>query len=206
MTSNSGEIWIIFLAPLLGLPLPLLPIRILWSNLVTDGLPGLALGIEPQERDIMDRPPRPPDEHVLSRGVWQHMIWVGLLIAGLCLTAQAWAWHSGSQNWQTIVFSVLVFSQLVHALAIRSERDSLFAIGPFSNPLLIGAVLSGVGLQLAIIYLPPLQLVFKTSALTQQELIVVATLPWVVLVAVEIEKWLLRRGMIYVDKRQRNVP
>ena len=83
MTSNSGEIWVIFLAPFLGLPLPLLPIQILWINLVTDGLPGLALGVEPQERDIMDRPPRPPDEHVISRGVWQHMIWVGLLIAGL---------------------------------------------------------------------------------------------------------------------------
>lgn len=202
MTSNAGEIWTIFLAPFLGLPLPLLPIQILWINLITDGLPGLALGIEREERDIMDRPPRRPDESVFSHGVWQHMIWVGLLIGGLCIGAQAWAWQAGSQNWQTVVFTVLVFAQLTHVLALRSERNSLFAIGPFSNPSMIGAVLVGVGLQFAIIYLPPLQAVFKTTGLTFEELIVVITVPWVVFIAVEIEKWLVRRGLIYVEKRR----
>ena len=197
MTSNAGEIWTIFLAPFLGLPLPLLPIQILWINLITDGLPGLALGIEPGERDIMDRAPRPPNEHVFSHGVWQHMIWVGLLIGGLCIGAQAWAYHNGSENWQTVVFTVLVFSQLAHALAIRSERFSLFTIGPFSNPALLGAILLSIALQFAIIYLPPFQLVFKTTGLTNDELLLVVTLPWVVFVAVEVEKWLVRRGLIY---------
>src|SRR5688572_14556475 len=78
MTGNSGEIWTIFLAPLLGLPIPLLPIHILWVNLVTDGLPGLALAAEPAEPGVMKRPPRPPGESVFAGGLWQHTLWVGL--------------------------------------------------------------------------------------------------------------------------------
>jgi len=197
MTSNSGEIWTILLAPFLGLPLPLLPIQILWINLVTDGLPGLALGVEPEERDSMKQPPRAPDESVFAHGMWQHMLWVGLLIAGLSLGAQAWAYHNGSENWRTVVFTVLTFSQLVHVLAIRSERESLFTMGWLSNAWLIAAVLLTLGLQLAVVYLDPLQSVFKTSGLSRDELLVVLGLPWVVLVAVEIEKWLFRRGLIY---------
>ena len=197
MTSNSGEIWTILLAPFLGLPLPLLPIQILWINLVTDGLPGLALAGEPAERDVMNRPPRPPRESVFSHGMWQHMLWVGLLIGGLSLGAQFWAYHKGSENWQTVVFTVLTFSQLVHAMAIRSERDSIFIIGWLSNSPLVGAVLLTIGLQLAVVYLDPLQAIFHTSGLSPDELLVSLGLPWIVLVAVEIEKWLFRRGTIY---------
>jgi Ca2+-transporting ATPase len=199
MTSNSGEIWTIFLAPFLGLPLPLLPIQILWINLVTDGLPGLALAVEPEERDIMKRPPRPPGESVFARGMWQHMIWVGLLIGGLALGAQAWAYNRGSENWQTVAFTVLTLSQLVHAMAIRSDRDSLFTVGWLSNPSLFGAVVLTLGLQMAVVYLDPLQAVFKTNDLALEELAVSLGLPCVVLVAVEAEKWLMRRGMIYRD-------
>lgn len=197
MTSNSGEIWTILLAPFLGLPLPLLPIHILWINLVTDGLPGLALGVEPAERAIMRRPPRRPEESVFAGGMWQHMIWVGLLIGGLSLGAMAWAYGRGSPNWQTLVFTVLTLSQLVHALAIRSERESLFTIGWLGNPLLVGAVVLTLFLQLAVAYAPPLQAVFRTTGLTGEELVVALSLPWVVLVAVEAEKWLARRGWIY---------
>lgn len=89
MTGNSGEIWTIFLAPLLLLPIPLLPIHILWVNLVTDGLPGLALAAEPAERGIMQRPPRAPRESLFAHGMWQHILGVGLLIGGLCLAVQA---------------------------------------------------------------------------------------------------------------------
>ncbi|MDP6709064.1 MAG: cation-transporting P-type ATPase, partial [Alphaproteobacteria bacterium] len=197
MASNAGEIWTIFLAPFLGLPLPLLPIQILWINLVTDGLPGLALGIEREERNIMRRPPRPPGESVFARGNWQHMIWVGLLIGGLSLGAQAWAYHRGSENWQSIVFTVLTFCQLVHAMAIRSERDSIFTIGWLTNPSLVGAVLLTVALQMVVVYFGPLQEVFSTSGMTGEELLVAFGLPWIVLVAVEFEKWLVRRGLIY---------
>ena len=197
MTSNSGEIWTIFLAPFLGLPLPLLPIQILWINLVTDGLPGLALSVEPQERHIMQRPPRPPGESIFSHGMWQHMLWVGLLIGGLSLGAQAWAYHAGSDNWQTVVFTVLTFSQLVHALVIRSERESLFTIGLFSNLALLGTVILTIGLQLMVIYLPFLNHIFHTTPLNQTELLVCFILPLFVFVAVEMEKWLVRRGWLY---------
>ncbi|MFQ5971156.1 MAG: cation-translocating P-type ATPase [Alphaproteobacteria bacterium] len=202
MTSNSGEVWTIFLAPFFGLPLPLLPIQILWINLVTDGLPGLALSVEPQERNVMDRPPRPPNENVFAHGMWQHMIWAGLLIGGLSLGSQAWAYHNGSENWQTVVFTVLTLSQLVHAMAIRSERESLFTIGWFSNPSLFGAVVLTLGLQMAVVYVDPLHVVFKTGDLTLEELLVCLVVPWVVLPAVEIEKWLFRRGLIYQGPRR----
>ncbi|WP_455198824.1 cation transporting ATPase C-terminal domain-containing protein, partial [Kaarinaea lacus] len=197
MTSNSGEIWTIFLAPFLGLPLPLLPIQILWINLVTDGLPGLAMSAEPQERGIMKRPPRLPGESIFAHGMWQHMILIGLLIGGLSLGAQAWAYHSGSQNWQTMVFTVLTFSQLVHALAIRSETDSLFTIGLLSNTPLLLTVVLNIGLQLMVIYMPTFNEIFHTTPLTAVELSICFILPCVVLVAVEIEKWLVRKKVIY---------
>ena len=132
MSSNSGEIWTLFLAPFLGLPIPLLPIHILWINLVTDGLPGLAFSAERAEPGIMDRPPRPPRESIFAHGMWQHIIWVGLFIGGISITTLAWAISRDVEYWQTMVFTVLTCSQLFHALAIRSERSSLFTIGLFS--------------------------------------------------------------------------
>jgi Ca2+-transporting ATPase len=197
MTSNAGEIWTIFLAPFLGLPIPLLPIHILWINLVTDGLPGLALTAEPAERGIMRRPPRPMQESIFAHGMWQHMVWVGLLMGGVCLLTQAWALQSGSAHWQTMVFTVLTLSQMGHVLAIRNEKDSLFSAGVFSNPLLIFAVLLTFALQMATIYLPSLNPIFKTEALSLGELALCLALSSVVFFAVEIEKWLVRRGWIY---------
>ncbi|CAH1070316.1 calcium-translocating P-type ATPase, PMCA-type [Candidatus Nitrotoga sp. 1052] len=197
MTSNAGEIWTIFLAPFLGLPIPLLPIHILWINLVTDGLPGLALTAEPAERGIMRRPPRPLQESIFAHGMWQHMIWVGLLMGGLCLLTQAWALHSGSAHWQTMVFTVLTLSQMGHVLAIRTEKESLFSVGVFSNPLLVFAVLLTFALQMATIYVPALNPIFKTQALSMGELGLCLALSSVVFFAVEIEKWLVRRGLIY---------
>jgi Ca2+-transporting ATPase len=193
MTSNAGEIGTLFLAPFLGLPLPLLPIHILWINLVTDGLPGLALSSEPEEGGLMRRPPRPPNESLFAHGLGRHIVWVGLLIAGLSIGAQAWSYHAGSRTWQSVVFTTLTLCQLVHALAIRSERTSLFALGLRSNLPLLGAVLSTVALQLAVLYLPWLQAVFHTTALPPAELAVCFLLPLVVLAAVEVEKLLARR-------------
>ncbi len=197
MASNSAEIWTIFLAPLLGLPIPLLPIHILWTNLVTDGLPGLALAAEPEDPSLMQRPPRPPGESLFAHGLWQHMLWVGLLITGLSIFSQAYAIKTGSAHWQTIVFTVLTLSQMAHVLAIRSETHSLFRIGLFSNPALLGAVALTVALQLAAIYVPALQSVFKTAPLTALELAFVALLCSLVFIAVELEKWLARRHLLY---------
>lgn len=193
MTSNSGEIWVIFLAPLLGLPIPLLPIHILWVNLVTDGLPGLALSAEPAERGIMRRPPRAPQESLFAHGLWQHILWVGLLFGGLCLLVQAWALSTGQAHWQTMVFTVLTLGQMAHVLSIRSETESLFRLGLGSNRPLLGAVLLTFVLQMATIYVPVLNPIFKTEPLSLAELLICLGAAAVVFIAVEIEKVWLRR-------------
>ena len=126
MAGNAGEIWTIFLAPFLGLPIPLTPIQILWVNFITDGLPGLALASEPAEVNVMRRPPRPRGESVFAHGIWQHILWAGLLIGGVSLAACAWAIGHGEHP-QTMAFTVLTFAQLVHVEAIRSETQSLCA-------------------------------------------------------------------------------
>ncbi len=194
MTSNAGEIWTIFLAPFLGLPIPLLPIHILWINLVTDGLPGLALAAEPEERGIMQRPPRPPKESIFARGMWQDILWVGLLMGGVSLITQAWAYHTGHAHWQTMVFTVLTLSQMGNVLAIRSERESFFTLGPLTNRPLLGAVLLTFALQMGTIYIPALNPIFKTEPLDRDELLVCLALSSVVFIGVEIQKWLIRRG------------
>lgn len=196
MTSNSGEIWTIFLAPFLGLPIPLLPIHILWINLVTDGLPGLALAVEPEEKGVMNRPPRPPKESIFAHGMWQDIIWVGLLMGGVSLFSQAWAYSRDSTHWQTIVFTVLTLSQMGNVLALRSERASFFQQGVWSNPSLLGAVALTFALQMAVIYVPQLNVIFKTQPLSVGELAFCLVLSSIVFIAVEIEKWLIRRRWI----------
>ena len=154
--ANSGEIWTLFLAPLVELPIPLLPIHILWINLVTDGLPALALAAEPAEGDVMSRPPRHPKESIFSHGLGAHAIWVGFLMGGIVLFVQSWSIRTGHAHWQTMVFTVLCLTQLGHVLAIRSEKESLFKIGLFSNKYLLGAVVLTFALQMATIYVPVL--------------------------------------------------
>jgi Ca2+-transporting ATPase len=193
LATNSAEVWAIFLAPFLGFPIPLLPIQILWINLVTDGLPGLALAAEPAERDVMRLPPRPPQEGIFAHGLGLHVIWVGVLMAALTLLTEAWFFKAGAVHWRTIVFTVLTFSQLAHVLAIRSERESLFTQGLLSNVPLATAVALTVGLQLAVIYVPTLNVVFATEPLSFGELAAAVAVSAVVFVAVEIEKWSKRR-------------
>jgi Ca2+-transporting ATPase len=196
MAGNAGEIWTIFLAPFLGLPLPLSPIQILWINFVTDGLPGLALTSEPAEGDVMRRPPRPRGESVFARGVWQHILWAGLLIGGVSLAACAWALGNDAHA-QTMTFTVLTFAQLAHVMAIRSERDSLWSIGLGSNRPLLLAVAIGVALQLALVYVPALQPMFGTQALPVSALAMACALALLVPLGVEIEKWAIRHGWLY---------
>ena len=196
MTSNSGEIWTIFLAPFLGLPIPLLPIHILWINLVTDGLPGLALAAEPPERDIMTRPPRDPKESIFAHGLGIQVIWVGLLMGFVSLFTQAWAIRTGHENWQTMVFTVLCLSQMGNVLAIRSEKESLFSQGLLSNMPLFGAFILTFALQMATIYIPFLNPIFKTKPLTVGELMSTLLLSSVVFFAVETDKFIRRKRRI----------
>ena len=192
LTTNSAEVWVMFLAPFLGLPVPLLAVQILWVNLVTDGLPALALGVEPVEPDAMRRPPRPSGESILGAGLWQHALWVGLLMSAVVLVLQAAAIEAG-WHWQTMVFTTLALLQLGHALAIRSERTSTFVLGLRSNVPLAVAVGGTLLVQLALIYVPALQPVFLTEALGPEELAIVLVAATAAFVAVEIEKAVLRR-------------
>jgi P-type Ca2+ transporter type 2C len=192
LTGNSAEIWVIFLAPFFALPIPLLPIHILWINLVTDGLPGLALAIEPAEKNIMQRKPRNPGQSIFADGLGIHVMWVGLLLAALTIGTQAYAIYINDSHWQTMVFTVLCLGQLTHVMAIRSERDSLFSQGIFSNPKLIFTVAITFMLQLSVIYFPFFNAIFKTQPLSFNELIFCIGISLVIFIAVEIEK-IIRR-------------
>ena len=141
----------------------------------------------------MERPPRPPQESIFAGGMWQHILWIGLLMGGVSLFAQGWAYHTGSARWQSMVFTVLTLSQMGHVLAIRSERESLFRQGILSNKPLVGAFMLTLILQLATIYVPLLNQVFRTQPLSAEELAITLLLSSVVFWAVELEKLMKRR-------------
>lgn len=190
LATNSGEIWTMLVAPFLKMPLPLLPLQILWMNLVTDGFPALALGVEPAEPHTMRRPPYPPNERIFARGMGVHVIWVGLTMAFLSLGVGYVYWWTNRPNWQTMLFTTLTFSQMAHVMAIRSERSSLFRIGLLTNKPLLAAVMLTVVLQLCLTYVPFLQTVFSTKRLSAADLGLSVVLSGVIFGAVEVEKYL----------------
>ncbi len=195
LTSNSGELWVMLIGPILGMPLPLLPLQILWINLVTDGLPALALGVEPAEPDIMRRPPLKPEGNIFGGGLGRHILWVGVLMGAIPLAAGYACWRGQDLHWQTIVFTILTFCQMSHVMAVRSSHVSLFRQGLLTNKALLGAVTLTVFLQFAVIYSPFLRNVFHTSALSFTELVTCIGLSSIIFWAVEIEKTFVSRRM-----------
>jgi len=194
LSTNSGEILTMFFALMIGMPLPVLPIQILWINLVTDSFPALALGVEPAEKNVMNRPPRDPKESIFARGLWQHIIWVGLLMSFGTLGVMAWGLrHDDLDHARSMVFFTLAGFQMFHVMAIRSERESIFTLGLLSNKALLGAVLLTFLLQLMITYIPILQRIFKTAPLSAIELFICITISFSVFIAVEVEKAYFRR-------------
>jgi P-type Ca2+ transporter type 2C len=190
LSSNSGEVGVMLLAPLLGMPLPLLPIQILWVNLLTDGLPALALSVEPAEQHTMYRAPYPPTETIFGRGMGREILLLGLITSFICTGTGYWYWQvDHSAKWQTMIFTVLTFSELGIALAVRSDRDSLLQLGLLSNRLLLSAVLLTFGLQLSVIYFPPLQAIFRTEALSLGDLMLCMVIGSSVLWIIELKKW-----------------
>lgn len=167
LSCNLAEILIVFFAPIVGLAIPLLPIHILWINLVTDGLPGLALTAEPAERDIMNRSPRPPKENLFAGGMISKIFSSGILMAVVVLLLQAWATREGYdvRTQQTMVFTLLCFIQLGNAISVRSSYHSVFNAHLFANREMWLAILLTVALQLFIVYLPYTENIFKTTAL-----------------------------------------
>ncbi|HKZ98118.1 MAG TPA: HAD-IC family P-type ATPase [Thermoplasmata archaeon] len=198
LSTNSGEVLTIFLASVLFWPLPLLPLQILWINLITDGFPALALTVEPKESGLMERKPRDPKAGILSGGIGFHIAWVGSLMAVGALALFQWAIANrpgdpGLEEPRTLVFFLLTMFQVFHVLAIRVERTSVFKEGFFRNRHLILAVLGTVALQLLVIYAPFLQPAFRTRALPWEELLAATLVASSVFFAVEFEKWVRRR-------------
>src|SRR3989338_691107 len=165
LSTNSGEILTMFFALMIGMPLPILPIQILWINLVTDSFPALALGL------------------------WQHIIWVGLFMSFGTLGVMAWGLkYDDLDHARSMVFFTLAGFQMFHVMAIRSERESIFTLGLLSNKALLGAVVLTFILQLMITYTPILQRIFKTAPLSSIELFICVTISFSVFIAVEVEK------------------
>ena len=188
VAGNLGKVLVMLLAPFLGKPIPLLPLQLLWLNLLTDGLLGLGMGVEGPERDIMQRPPYAPREGVFSRGGFIQVTWVGTLIGVLALALGAIYFFSGRPEWQTVVFSFLAFAQVFQALASRSSKESLFKTGLLSNPTLAGMALLVVALQLAVLYIPALSGFFDVLPLSALDLALAAGAGAVVFVVMEVEK------------------
>ncbi len=192
---NSAEIGAIFLAPLLGMPVPLLPVQILWVNLVTDGLPGFALAAEPAEPDVMARPPRPPREGLLTGELMREIAWSGVIMTGITLLTEFVAIRNHNSHWQTMVFTVLTIIQMWQALSVRSLRLSLFQCGLLANKPLLGAIGLTILLQLAVIYFPPFTRVFHTSPLSLAELGICFIASSLIFIASELAKATRRRSM-----------
>ena len=198
LSTNSGEVLTIFMATLIALPLPLLPLQILWINLITDGFPALALTVEPKESGLMERKPRDPKAGILSGGIGFHIVWVGTLMTIGSLAMFTWALANrpataDHDEARTLVFYVLTMFQVFHVLAIRVERKSVFTEGFFRNRHLIAAVGLTVAMQLLVIYAAPFQAAFKTYALPWEELLVATLVGSSVFFAVELEKWVRRQ-------------
>jgi Ca2+-transporting ATPase len=186
------------LAPFFGMPLPLTPLQILWVNLVTDGLPGLALTIEPTERDTMNRPPFSPRENIFGRGMARDILWIGLLMGLVSLGIGWWYWRSDTGAtpavWQTVIFTTLTLAQMGNALATRSNRDTIFQIGLLSNKAMLGSILLTFVLQMGVIYLPFMNEAFSTVPLSLPDLLISLAFATIVFFAVEFVKWLRNRS------------
>ncbi|HZI55036.1 MAG TPA: cation-translocating P-type ATPase, partial [Chitinophagaceae bacterium] len=167
LSCNLSEILVIFFAPILGFGMPLLPTHILWINLVTDGLPGIALVSEPAEKNIMRIPPRPAKENLFAGGLVKRILISGIIMTLAAVFVQWWAAKQGYdlRGQQTMVFTALCFMQLGNALSVRSEYQSIFSSGIFSNKGMWVAIVLTVLLQLGIVYLPFMQRILKTTFL-----------------------------------------
>ncbi len=196
IAGNAGKVLVMLLAPLIGLNVALLPLQLLWLNLLTDGLLGLGLGVEPAESNTMKRPPRDPQESLFSEGLTRHVIWVGLAIGMTALAVGAIFGNTAAgdvSHQQTMIFTVLAFMQMGQALASRSRTESILSLGLLSNPVLLALVVLTAVLQLAVIYIPFLDQFFEITPLSFWELLLCIALGFVMIVLIEIEKAWLRR-------------
>lgn len=199
LASNVGEILVMLFAMIIGLPLPLVPIQILWVNLVTDGLPAMALGLDQPEDNVMKRPPRHPKEGVFARGLGWKVISRGFLIGLVTLIAFMIVYGRNPDELtyaQTIAFATLVMAQLIHVFDCRSER-SVFARNPFGNKYLVWAVISSLAMVLVVIYSPSLQPIFHTVSIMPSD--------WLLILGLSAVPTFLLAGTFFARKTKRNM-
>jgi P-type Ca2+ transporter type 2C len=203
LASNTGELIVLLCTQLIaGMALPLTTLQILWMNLITDGIPALALGIEESEKGSMKRPPYAPNESIFGRGMARHILLVGAALGGTGLALGYWAWSNGitaadgGPAWNTLVFMFLTIAQMGHAIGLRSHRESLFSMTIFGNRFLVWAVVATLALQLVAIYTPFFNNLFNTHPLTLGQLALCLLVSTVVFWVVEGEKWLIRKGVL----------
>ncbi|MDF2719564.1 MAG: ATPase, partial [Paenibacillus sp.] len=201
LASNVGEIMTMFLAMMMGMPLPLVPIQILWVNLVTDGLPAMALGVDQPEKDLMQQKPRTAKENIFARRLGWKIVSRGILI-GICTLAAFWLMlmenpdsSQGLVKAQSVAFATLVMAQLIHVFDCRSSR-SIFHRNPLQNKYLVLAVLSSLALMLVVMYVEPLQPIFKTVPLGMKE--------WMItLFFASVPTFLMGLGSIFTTQRRK---
>jgi len=192
LACNAGEVMLMFVAATAGWPAPLAPIQILWLNLITDGLPALALGFEPAERDIMDRPPRPPQEPVITRRRGLMILLHGILVAAVAVAAFWGVWRGRDDRLphaQAVTFCVAAFSQLFFAVGCRSDRLTALELGLFGNPALVLAILLSTLLQVTVVTLPYSQPVFAVHTELGRDWLLVVLLSLVPVTTIEVLKW-----------------
>jgi Ca2+-transporting ATPase len=200
--SNVGEVIAIASTPFLGLSaVPLTPLQILWMNLVTDGVPALALAVEPSEPEVMQRSPFNPQENIFARGLGWYILRIGVVFGLQTIALMELAYNSGNplwqEHWQTITFTTLCIAQMGHALACRSDSKLIMELNPFSNPYLLFSVIFTTGLQLAMLYVEPLRQFFGTQALTMGELGLCFGFSMLLVLWVEAEKVIWRSWQKY---------
>ncbi|MFN7813582.1 MAG: cation-translocating P-type ATPase, partial [Planctomycetia bacterium] len=198
LACNAGEVLLMLVAAVIGWPPPLTAIQILWLNLVTDGLPALALGLEPAEPDIMRRPPRPPQAPVLGWGHGLTILAHGALVAAVCVAGFRWSWPGGDdpallRHAQAVTFCVAAFAQLLFAIGCRSDRFTAFAIGFWKNPALLAAVVLSGLLQMTVVMLPVTRPVFEVPHGLGIEWLAVLGLAVVPVTVIELAKLVTRR-------------
>ena len=196
LACNMGEMMTIAAAPILGLSgVPLTPLQILWMNLVTDGLPALALAVEPKAPDVMKHPPFSPKESIFARGVGNYIVRIGIVFSIISISLMLWTFYSAKgapDSWKTMVFTTLCIAQVIHAIAARSTTSLAIEMNQFSNPYLLGAVIVTILLQLMIVYVPPLRTLFDTEALTIKQLIICLLFSSLLFTWIELEKLFIR--------------
>ena len=201
--SNIGEVITIAAASMIpNLNVPMIPLQILWMNLVTDGLPALALAVEPAEPNVMKRPPVDPRENIFARGMGMYMVRIGIVLAIITIALMVWSHgytttHTfgdtySPKRWETMVFTTLCIAQMGHAIAIRSNTQLTIELNPMTNPFVWGSVIMTTVLQLVLIYVEPFRVFFGTYLITPTELAVCFGFSALMFVWIELEKLVIR--------------